>query len=163
MAGNSDIKQHISITERTNWNKVIQDLAKHVGSTGTENHAIANGIQPGFSINDYTIAEKEKLAGVQEGALNNPHPATHPATMITGLASIATTGSWNNLNDIPTRVRDVINGVSDAATVSGVRVTIGGTAPSNPQNNKELWIDTTNRVLKIMISGSWQIIGAAYR
>jgi hypothetical protein len=30
------------------------------------------------------------------------HPASHPATMITGLASVATTGSYNDLADKPT-------------------------------------------------------------
>ena len=29
-------------------------------------------------------AEKDKLTGIQAGALNNPHPATHPYSMITG-------------------------------------------------------------------------------
>ena len=30
-------------------------------------------------------AEKDKLTGIQAGALNNPHPATHPVSMIEGL------------------------------------------------------------------------------
>jgi hypothetical protein len=39
----------------------------------------------GLSTNDYTTAEKNKLAGIEAGANNYTHPATHPASMITGL------------------------------------------------------------------------------
>ena len=36
----------------------------------------------GLSTNDYTTAEKEKLAGIAENANNYVHPATHSAQMI---------------------------------------------------------------------------------
>lgn len=39
----------------------------------------------GLSTNDYTTAEKTKLAGIEAEANNYTHPATHPASMITGL------------------------------------------------------------------------------
>ena len=37
----------------------------------------------GLSTNDYTTAEKNKLAGIAAGANAYKHPSTHPATMIT--------------------------------------------------------------------------------
>lgn len=37
----------------------------------------------GLSTNDYTTAEKNKLAGIANNANNYTHPDTHPATMIT--------------------------------------------------------------------------------
>lgn len=40
------------------------------------------------------------------------HPATHPASMITGLAAVATSGSYNDLSNrpaIPTKVSDLQN------------------------------------------------------
>lgn len=37
----------------------------------------------GLSTEDYTTSEKSKLAGIEAGANNYVHPATHPATMIT--------------------------------------------------------------------------------
>ena len=43
----------------------------------------------GLSTNDYTNAEKQKLAGIEAGANNYSHPATHPASMITGLGDAA--------------------------------------------------------------------------
>ena len=36
----------------------------------------------GLSSNDYTSAEKQKLAGIAAGANNYVHPSTHPASMI---------------------------------------------------------------------------------
>lgn len=163
MANNADIKQHISTTERAKWNKTISDYATHLGSTGADNHGLANGTQPGFSINDYTTIEKTKLSTVEEGALNNPHPATHPYTMITGLANIANTGNWRDLTGVPQRLKDVENGTSDAATVGGIRVVVSETAPANPQNNKEFWIDVSQLVLKVFKNGKWEIVGAAFR
>lgn len=172
MASNSDIKQHISIAERAKWNKNIEDHLAHLGSAGVDNHALGNGVQPGFSTNDFTNDLKTKLEAVEEGALNNPHPPTHPYTMITGLANIAHTGSWNDLSDIPERVMDVVNGVADAATVSGgIRVTISKEPPTNPQNDKELWIDTGSELnpqgqviitVKIFANNSWQKSGSAF-
>lgn len=49
-----------------------------------------------------TSAEREKLASVAEGANNYTHPASHPAAFITGLATVATSGSYNDLADKPT-------------------------------------------------------------
>jgi hypothetical protein len=40
-----------------------------------------------LSTNDYTVAEKTKLAGVATGATNYTHPATHPAAIIAQDAS----------------------------------------------------------------------------
>lgn len=163
MASNSDIKQHISITERAKWNKVIADFASHLKSAGTDNHALANGTTAGFSINNYSTEEKTKLAAIEAGALNNPHPSTHPWTMITGLANIANTASWNDLVGIPQFVKDVENGTHNAATVGGIRITINSSAPTSPSNNKEIWIDTNDLVLKIYVGGAWKVIGAAWR
>lgn len=43
----------------------------------------------GLSSNDYTDTEKQKLTGIEAGANNYSHPATHPASMITGLGDAA--------------------------------------------------------------------------
>lgn len=68
----------------------------------------------GLSTNDYTTAEKDKLAGIAQGANNYTHPATHPASMITGLSTVATSGSYNDLADKP-NIAEEIN-VDDAIT-----------------------------------------------
>lgn len=163
MASNADIKQHISTRERAKWNKIITDYAAHLGAGGTENHRLADGTTPGFSTFDFTKEMHDKLVAIESGALNNPHPATHPWTMIDGLKKLANTASWVDLENIPQYVKDVENGTADAATVGGIRITISATAPANPKNNKEIWIDTDALVLKIYLNNSWQVIGAAFR
>lgn len=145
----SDIKQHISIDERAKWNKNIEDFNNHLGSGGVNNHRLGDGSIPGFSLNNYTNEEKAKLAGIQAGALNNPHPATHPASMITGLAKVATSGRYPDLTEKPTSLP--ANG-GNSATVGGIRVTIGA-APSNPQNLKELWFNSSNWIIYTYYNG----------
>lgn len=49
-----------------------------------------------------TPAERTKLSGVEDNANNYKHPQTHAASMITGLADVATSGSYNDLIDKPT-------------------------------------------------------------
>ena len=73
-------------------NKVIQ--AALAGKVNTESGK-------GLSSNDYTTTEKNKLAGIATGANNYTHPSTHPASMITGLATVATSGNYNDLSGKP--------------------------------------------------------------
>lgn len=49
-----------------------------------------------------------------------------------------------------------------AVPATGFRITYSASAPSSPQNSLELWIDTTNKVIKIYESSAWVAIGAAY-
>jgi hypothetical protein len=46
--------------------------------------------------------DKSKLDGIEAGANKYTHPASHPASMITGLATVATSGSYNDLSNKPT-------------------------------------------------------------
>lgn len=45
--------------------------------------------------------DKSKLDSIAADANNYIHPASHPASMITGLAAVATSGSYNDLTDRP--------------------------------------------------------------
>jgi hypothetical protein len=148
---NSDIKQHVSIEERNKWDKVVADFANHLGAGGVSNHRLGNGTVPGFSTNDYTNTEKTKLAGIQDGALNNPHPATHPYTMITGLSTVAHTGSYPDLLNIPDAFKAYCG---NCDTVGGIRITISSSSPSNPTNDKEIWFNTSDRLIYIY-NGAW--------
>lgn len=49
-----------------------------------------------------SASDKVKLNSIAANANNYAHPSTHPASMITGLASVATSGSYNDLTDKPT-------------------------------------------------------------
>jgi hypothetical protein len=54
-----------------------------------------------LSTEDYTTTEKQKLAGIEEGANKYVHPATHPATMITtdSTHEFVEDGDISNWND----------------------------------------------------------------
>ena len=69
----------------------------------------------GLSTNDYTSAEKQKLAGIAAGANNYVHPSTHPASMITGLANVATSGNYADLSGKPT-IPTVDNAIAQGGT-----------------------------------------------
>lgn len=49
-----------------------------------------------------SASDKAKLNSIAANANNYTHPSTHPASMITGLAGVATSGSYNDLKDKPT-------------------------------------------------------------
>lgn len=61
-------------------------------------HAAASTSAAGFM----SSSDKTKLNGIATGANNYTHPATHAASMITGLANVATSGSYNDLSNKPT-------------------------------------------------------------
>lgn len=78
-----------------NWDKldaVIQSL-----TDGKVNIVVGKGL----STNDFTTEEQTKLKNIEVGANKYIHPATHSASMITGLHTIATSGSYNDLLNKP--------------------------------------------------------------
>jgi hypothetical protein len=65
------------------------------GKSGTSHtHTVATSTNDGF----ISAANQAKLDGLS----NYSHPASHPATMITGLATVATSGNYNDLTNKPT-------------------------------------------------------------
>lgn len=56
-----------------------------------------------------TAAQAEKLDGIAAGANKYSHPATHAASMITGLATVATSGKYSDLSGAPAKVSDLTN------------------------------------------------------
>ena len=88
----------------------LNELSKALGNDANFSATVAKQIgnkvdkvdDKGLSTNDYTTAEKNKLAEISEKANNYTHPDTHPASMIEGLSKVATSGSYNDLTDKPT-------------------------------------------------------------
>lgn len=148
-----EVKGHVSLLDRLTWWKVVDDFAAHLGSGGVDNHALGDGTIPGFSMNDFTNRLLQKLNGIEDGALNNPHPATHPADMITGLHQIAVSGDYTHLENIP---KSFYAGGGNSDTVGGIRITINSAAPPNPQEKKEIWINTNDKITYIYLDGKWQ-------
>ena len=85
----------------------------------------------GLSTNDYTTSEKDKLAGIEAGANNYVHPATHPASMITGLANVATSGDYEDLDGkpaIPTVDNTITEGGTNPVTGGAIYTELAGKA-----------------------------------
>ena len=157
---NNEFKFHISIAERNKWDKCVDDFANHLGSGGVENHKLANRTTAGFSQANYTPDEQDKLAGIEAGALNNPHPSTHPYTMITGLSIVGHSGLFKDLLDIPSTCFIAEKG--NCNTIDGIRITLGANAPENPINDKELWFDTSSKLIKTYSGNTWVSFSAVW-
>ena len=86
--GNNTI--HITADERTNWNDANSKKHTHSNKTVLDNTTAS-----------FTTEEKTKLSGIASGANAYTHPSTHAASMITGLASVATSGKYSDLSGTP--------------------------------------------------------------
>lgn len=88
----------------------------------------------GLSTNDYTTSEKDKLAGIASGANNYVHPATHPASMITGLADVAMSGDYKDLDGkpaIPTVDNTITEGGTNPVTGGAIYTALAGKADAS--------------------------------
>ena len=102
----------------------------HVGSKGSA-HAVATIAEDGF----ISAADKLKLDGIEAGATVNQadaylknranHTGTQSASTITGLATVATTGDYDDLTDKP---------VLATVATSGLYSDLAGTPGSLPPN-----------------------------
>ena len=74
-----------------------------------------------------TAAERTKLNGIATGANNYSHPATHPASIITGLAEVATSGSYDDLTDKPTSMSPTAH-THAQSDITGLATALSGKA-----------------------------------
>ena len=77
----------------------------------------------GYAASNHTHSYND-LTDVPSAAESYTHPATHPASMITGLATVATSGSYNDLSNTPTSL----------PADGGDADTVGGKYPSSFAN-----------------------------
>ncbi|PWL43304.1 MAG: hypothetical protein DBY45_07540, partial [Clostridiales bacterium] len=82
------------------------------------NNRIVKETGKGLSTHDYTTAEKQKLAGIAQNANNYVHPSAHPASMITGLSSVATSGAYEDLAGKPSLKTIATSGNAQDVTFS---------------------------------------------
>ena len=78
------------------------------------------------------IDSKSTFSGSYNDLTNKPtippeytHPSTHPASMITGLATVATSGSYNDLSNLPTIPEAYTLPTASATVLGGVKVGSG--------------------------------------
>lgn len=110
-------------------------------------------------VNNFTIASSVP-ANAKFTDTVYTHPATHPASMITGLSMVATSGSYNDLSDKPTIVKTVnniapdSNGNVDIAASGGVTVDTELSSTSiNPVQNKVIYNALSGKVGTDIFSG----------
>lgn len=75
-----------------------------------------------LSTENYTSAEKTKLAGIEAGANKYTHPSTHPASMITGGTLAGVVVAQTNTAYATRQVRNVIispNAANSSAMQNG--------------------------------------------
>lgn len=94
-----------------------------------------------------SASDKVKLNGIAENANDYTHPPTHPASMITGLASVAKSGSYNDLKDKPT-----------IPTSSTVDSELSSTSV-NPVQNKVINAALNNKADSSALSGYLPLTG----
>lgn len=75
--------------------------------------------------------DKSKLDGIAAGANAYTHPSSHPASMITGLATVATSGSYSDLSNKPT-IPTVPTNVSAFTNDAGYLTSFTETDPTVP-------------------------------
>ncbi len=76
--------------------EIVQNVANEKADED-HTHSAATSSEGGFM----SAADKVKLDGIATGANSYTHPATHPASMVTGLSPVATSGSYNDLTNKP--------------------------------------------------------------
>ena len=166
----NDNARHITNDERAKWNATLQDA-----NTWAKNYV--NGLLGDFGGQSVTLMD------VVKSKLDKTEFENFKRT----LARIAFTGSYNDLIDKPSGISfsDTANKalnadratladratVADRATnadlaenakrVGGIRVTIDGTAPANPENNKEIWFNTTNLTVYFYVNNQWRMTRCA--
>ena len=106
-ANTSDLHSHNNKTvldgisaEKVNaWDNKAESNHSHSQYATTEsvNEALSGKADSTHTHSQYLTAED-----IDEIGSGYVHPDTHPATMITGLSDVATTGSYNDLSDKPT-------------------------------------------------------------
>lgn len=96
-----------------------------------------------------SAADKAKLDGIATEANKYVHPSTHAASMITGLATVATSGSYNDLTNKPTIPTDTNQKVKTGSVTFGANDTVEFVAGSNvaisgDATNKKITISSTD-------------------
>ena len=88
-------------------------------------------------------------------------------------------GAGNGQIELTTKIHDELNAGANyvwsinkikseivdrmvVGSVSGIRLTISGTAPADPVANKEVWVDTVNNLVKRYSGTAWVPLNSVY-
>ena len=124
----------------------IGNKVDKIDGKGLSTNDLTNTLKANYD-EAYTHSQSAHFSGNYNDLTNKPtipaaytHPSTHPASMITGLAKVATSGSYTDLTNkptIPTVSNDLTNALKakyDAAYTHSQ----SAHAPSNAQKNSDI-------------------------
>jgi hypothetical protein len=143
-------------------NSTDATLLSRANHTGTQS---ADTITDGTTNKVFTAAEKTKLANIENGANKYTHPATHPASMITGLptslpangGNADTVGGFTVGVNVPANAKFTDTTYSEISTAeidagaSSTRRTITGRRIKYILDKVQAWLD--NKVDKVSGKG----------
>ncbi len=116
----------------------------------------------GLSESDFTLTEKNKLAGIESGANNYSHPANHPASIITQdennrLVSDTEKATWNAKanNAVATTSANGLMSSTDKSKLDGIAA--GANNYTHPANHPASIItqDANNRFVSDTEKATW--------
>ena len=124
------IKTKLGVSTLSGSNTGDQDLSGLV-TTADATTALALKIDKDgskvLSTNDYTSAEKTKLTGIEAGAQVNVKPSWNAASGTAAeilnkptIATVATSGSYNDLSNTPTIPTQYTDAMADSRVVAGI-------------------------------------------
>lgn len=168
-------------------NKVKAELEKSINSTGKNADSVLNthvnnkdvhvtledkGRWDG-SVNTANAYTDSKLAGLKD-SLSTTDRNNYNALLarIHTLEGIVNGLKADTLKDAKAYTDSKVGSVNTVITehintpvmrVNGVRVTVGSQTPNNPVNDKELFFNTSNRVIYAYTANAWQYAYALYR
>jgi len=145
----NDNARHITNDERAKWNATLQDA-----NTWAKNYV--NGLLGDFGGQGVTLMDvvKSKLDKTEFENFKISFSDTANKALNADRATLA---------DRATVADRATNAdlAENAKRVGGIRVTIDGTAPANPENNKEIWFNTTNLTVYFYVNNQWRMTRCA--
>lgn len=156
--------------------KEIADyIEQHKEVVDAINAAIGNKVDKvtgkSLSTNDYTTAEKTKLAGIASNANNYVHPSNHPATIITEdvthrFVTDTEKSTWNGKagSAVATALANGLMSKEDKTKLDGVSANANNYVHPETDGNKHVPPTSTTNSGKALIAGttagafSWQAL-----
>ena len=123
-----DIEKHVAYAEQAgnaatvSGHTVAKDVPSDAVFTDTTYGPVteeANGLM--------TFQDKNKLDGIESQANNYIHPTTHPASMIEGLSTVATTGNFNDLENKPENLSDLTDDIGVGNSINKIKISAAAT------------------------------------
>ena len=114
----------------------------------------------GLSTNDYTTAEKNKLAGIAEGANKYTHPSTHAASMITQDSThrFVTDAEKSEWNSKPST--SVASSTANGLMSKDDKIKLDGIATGANKYTHPTYISKTSGLYKITVDGTGHVSAA---